>query len=144
MLIDAGTLADRISNAFWSDYSTMAVRTGPPGSGGAGLSILMLVDSANNYVATHCLCSVPLKDTPGVTMRRIRCTGQYTAGATFVELDNVQVPAENLVGEENKGMRYLMTSGFELTFTYCTDPTWRQTSTTSVCRSLSKPRDQLA
>jgi acyl-CoA dehydrogenase len=68
----------------------MAVRTGGPGAQG----ISMLV--------------VPLKTYPGVTMRRIRVSGQTSAGTTFIELDDVKVPVENLVGKENSGMLYVM------------------------------------
>jgi acyl-CoA dehydrogenase len=66
----------------------MAVRTGGPGPG--GLSMLV----------------VPLLDTPGVTMRRIRVGGQSAAGTTFIELDDVKVPVENLIGQEGMGMKY--------------------------------------
>ncbi|KAI5918097.1 putative acyl-CoA dehydrogenase [Camillea tinctor] len=83
-----------ITNGIWCDYATMAVRTGPPGSGAAGLSMLV----------------VPLKNHPGVRMRRLRVGGQPSAGTTFIELDEVRVPAENLLGEEGQGMRYAMTN----------------------------------
>lgn len=66
----------------------MAVRTGGPGP--TGLSMLV----------------VPLLNTPGVTMRRIRVGGQSAAGTTFIELDDVKVPAENLIGQEGMGMKY--------------------------------------
>jgi len=72
----------------------MAVRTGPPGSGAAGISILV----------------VPLKGHPGVTMRRLSVSGTASSGTTYIELDDVKVPIENLVGEENQGMRYIMTN----------------------------------
>ena len=49
---------------------------------------------------------VPLLDTPGVTMRRIRVGGQSAAGTTFIELDDVKVPIENLIGQEGMGMKY--------------------------------------
>jgi len=68
----------------------MAVRTGGPGAQG----ISMLV--------------VPLKNYPGVTMRRIQVGGQSSAGTTFIELDDVKVPTENLIGKENNGMLYVM------------------------------------
>lgn len=70
----------------------MAVRTGGPGA--SGLSMLV----------------VPLKGYPGVTMRRIKVAGQISAGTTFIELDDVKVPVENLIGEEGMGMRYIMTN----------------------------------
>ncbi|KAI1170633.1 putative acyl-CoA dehydrogenase [Nemania sp. FL0916] len=83
-----------ITNGIWADYSSMAVRTGPPGSGAAGLSMLV----------------VPLKNYPGVTMRRLKVGGQVSAGTTFIELDDVKVPVENLLGVEGHGMRYIMTN----------------------------------
>ncbi|PPJ55146.1 hypothetical protein CBER1_05433 [Cercospora berteroae] len=78
-----------ITNAIWSDYATMAVRTG--GKGAGGLSLLV----------------VPLK-TEGVDMRRLTVTGSKTGGTTFIELEDVKVPVENLLGEEGKGMFYVM------------------------------------
>jgi acyl-CoA dehydrogenase len=80
----------RITNGLWSDYASMAVRTGSPGA--QGLSMLV----------------VPLKNYPGVTMRRIRVGGQSSAGTTFIELDDVKVPVENLIGKEGSGMIYVM------------------------------------
>lgn len=73
-----------ITNGIWTDYATMAVRTGGEGSGAKGLSLLV----------------VPLKGYPGVTMRRLKVGGQVSAGTTFIELDDVKVPVENLIGEE--------------------------------------------
>ena len=70
----------------------MAVRTGGPGPG--GLSMLV----------------VPLKGYPGVSMRRLKVGGQISAGTTFIELDDVKVPVDNLIGEEGMGMRYIMTN----------------------------------
>ncbi|KAI9819981.1 MAG: hypothetical protein M1827_006551 [Pycnora praestabilis] len=81
-----------ITNGIWSDNSAMAVRTGGPGA--SGLSMLV----------------VPLKDYPGVTMRRLKVAGQISAGTTFIELDDVHVPIENLIGSEGMGMKYIMTN----------------------------------
>ncbi|KAL5450575.1 hypothetical protein PMIN07_000086 [Paraphaeosphaeria minitans] len=81
-----------ITNGIWSEYSSMAVRTGGPGP--TGLSMLV----------------VPLKGYPGVTMRRLKIGGQVSAGTTFIELDDVKVPVENLIGTEGAGMRYVMTN----------------------------------
>ncbi|KAK4636117.1 Acyl-CoA dehydrogenase apdG [Fulvia fulva] len=81
-----------ITNAYWSDNAAMAVRTGGPGPG--GLSMLV----------------VPLKGHKGVEMRRLKVQGQISAGTTFIELDDVEVPVENLIGEEGQGMRYIMTN----------------------------------
>ena len=68
----------------------MVVRTG--GKGASGISILM----------------VPLLNTEGVTMRPIHVSSQIFSGTTFIDLDDVKVPVENLVGEENQGMKYVM------------------------------------
>ena len=81
-----------ITNGIWADYSAMAVRTGGPGPG--GLSMIV----------------VPLKGYPGVDMRRLKVAGQIAAGTTFIELDEVKVPVENLIGTEGMGMRYVMTN----------------------------------
>lgn len=78
-----------ITNGIWSDYSSMAVRTDGPGPG--GLSMLV----------------VPLKGYPGVTMRRLKVGGMITGGTTYIELDDVKVPVENLIGEEGMGMKYM-------------------------------------
>lgn len=69
----------------------MAVRTGGPGPG--GLSLLV----------------VPLK-AEGVDMRKIRVQGPATSGTTYIELDQVKVPVENLIGKEGMGMNYVMVS----------------------------------
>lgn len=70
----------------------MAVRTG--GLGPSGLSVLV----------------VPLKNYPGVTMRRLNVAGQKAGGTTYIELDDVTVPVSNLVGREGEGMRIIMTN----------------------------------
>lgn len=91
-LLLALTLVHRITNGVWSDCATMAVRTS--GLGASGLSLLI----------------VPLKDYSGVSMRRLKVAGQISAGTTFIELDDVKVPVENLIGTEGMGMRYVMTN----------------------------------
>lgn len=72
----------------------MAVRTGPPGSSSSGISLLV----------------VPLLDTPGVSMRRLKVSGQISAGTTYITLEDVRVPVSHLIGAENHGMRYIMTN----------------------------------
>lgn len=81
-----------ITNGIWSRYASMAVRTGGPGAGGLSMVV------------------VPLKGYLGVDMRRLKVQGQISAGTTFIELDDVEVPVENLIGEEGMGMRYIMTN----------------------------------
>lgn len=81
-----------ITNGIWSEYAAMAVRTGGPGA--AGLSMIVC----------------PLKGAKGVEMRRLKVSGQISAGTTYIDLDDVEVPVENLIGEEGMGMRYIMTN----------------------------------
>ncbi|KAJ4296642.1 hypothetical protein N0V90_006690 [Kalmusia sp. IMI 367209] len=81
-----------ITNGIWAEYSSMAVRTGGPGP--SGLSMLV----------------VPLKGYPGVSMRRLKVGGLSSSGTTFIELDDVKVPVENLIGREGMGMKYIMTN----------------------------------
>jgi acyl-CoA dehydrogenase len=81
-----------ITNGMMADYASMAVRTGEESSGGKGISLIL----------------VPLKDHPGVTRRRLKVAGQIVAGTSFIELDDVRVPRENLIGRENEGMKYIM------------------------------------
>lgn len=80
-----------ISNGMMCDFAVTAVRTGSDSSGAEGLSLLL----------------VPL-ESPGVTRRRLKVGGQISAGTTYIELDQVKVPRENLVGEEGHGMKYIM------------------------------------
>ena len=79
-----------ITNGIWSDWASMLVRTG--GTGPQGLSVLL----------------VPLKGTNGVNLRRLHMTGAHSSGTTSIELDDVKVPTENILGKEGEGMKYIM------------------------------------
>lgn len=78
-----------ITGAPWATHMTTAVRTGGPGA--KGISVLVIPTSS-----------------PGLSMRRIANSGQKAGGASLVELDDVQVPVENLLGPENEGFRVIM------------------------------------
>ncbi|KZV99043.1 acyl-CoA dehydrogenase [Exidia glandulosa HHB12029] len=80
-----------ITHGLWADYMTTAVRTGAPSSGAKGLSFLL----------------IPLK-APGVRRRRLRISGLHASGSTLVTLDNVRVPAENLLGKPGSGFAMIM------------------------------------
>jgi len=80
-----------ITNGIWADYCTAAVRTGGPGQ--RGISLLI----------------IPLK-AKGVIRRRMENSGVHASGSTFIEFDDVEVPVENLIGKENHGFRYIMSS----------------------------------
>lgn len=72
-------------------HMTTAVRTGGPGM--SGISVIV----------------IPV-NSKGFTWRRIPNSGQNGGGASFVEMDNVEVPVENLLGKENEGFRIIMTN----------------------------------
>ncbi|KAL1847790.1 hypothetical protein Plec18167_002522 [Paecilomyces lecythidis] len=80
-----------ITGAPWATHMTTAVRTGPEGSGLQGISVLV----------------IPL-DSKGVTRQKIFNSGQNAGGSSFVDLEDVQVPVENLIGKENKGFWIIM------------------------------------
>ncbi|KAI1349282.1 acyl-CoA dehydrogenase [Xylaria sp. FL0043] len=78
-----------ITGSPWATHMTTAVRTGGPGA--AGISLLV----------------IPLS-LPGVSVEKIQNSGQSAGGASWVRMDNVQVPADHLIGIENAGFRYVM------------------------------------
>ncbi|PGG97631.1 hypothetical protein AJ79_09141 [Helicocarpus griseus UAMH5409] len=80
-----------ITNGIWADYCTAAVRTGGPGRKGISLLIIPLT-------------------VKGVTRRRMENSGVNASGSTFIEFDDVEVPAENLIGTENHGFKYIMSN----------------------------------
>lgn len=79
-----------ITNGVWSDYFTVAVRTGGPGM--SGISVLLIERSQ------------------GVTTREMDCQGVHGSGTTFVTFEDVKVPVENLIGKENAGFKVIMTN----------------------------------
>eukprot|EP00931_Biecheleriopsis_adriatica_P069179 TRINITY_DN43055_c0_g1_i1.p1 TRINITY_DN43055_c0_g1~~TRINITY_DN43055_c0_g1_i1.p1 ORF type:complete len:434 (+),score=81.03 TRINITY_DN43055_c0_g1_i1:58-1359(+) len=78
-----------ITGGNMAHFFTLACRTGGPG--GKGLSLL-LVD----------------RNTPGINIRKMKTQFDTCQGTTFITFDNVKVPAENLIGEEGQGFRYLL------------------------------------
>jgi len=78
-----------ITNGVWADYFTVAVRTGGPGMG--GVSLLLIERSM-----------------PGVTTRQMSCSGVWASGTTYITFEDVKVPAENLIGKEDNGFKYIM------------------------------------
>lgn len=80
-----------ITNGVFADYFTVAVRTGPPGSGMGGISFLLLE-----------------KTMPGIKTRRMDMQGVWASGTTYITFEDVRVPVENLIGEENHGFKYIM------------------------------------
>ncbi|KAJ3119584.1 hypothetical protein HK098_005320 [Nowakowskiella sp. JEL0407] len=78
-----------ITNGIFSDYFTVACRTGGPGMNGISL---LLVE----------------KNMPGVSTRHMPCMGVWASGTSFVTFEDVKVPVENLIGKENKGFKVIM------------------------------------
>jgi len=78
-----------ITNGIWADFFTVAVRTG--GSGMGGISLMVIE-----------------KSMPGVECKRMDCMGVWASGTSFVTFDDVKVPVENLIGQENQGFKYIM------------------------------------
>lgn len=78
-----------ITNGVFADFFTVAVRTGGPGQG--GISLLLLE-----------------RGMPGITTRQMKCSGVWPSGTTYITFEDVKVPVENLIGEENQGFKYIM------------------------------------
>lgn len=78
-----------ITNGIFADYFTVAVRTGGPGMN--GLSLLLIE-----------------RTFPGINTRQMKCSGVWCSGTTYITFDNVKVPKENLIGQENKGFKYIV------------------------------------
>jgi len=78
-----------ISNGVLSDYIVAAVRTGGPGAKGVSM---IIID----------------RDTPGVSATKLKKLGWHASDTGEIAFDNVRVPVENLLGEENKGFFYIM------------------------------------
>ncbi len=79
-----------ITSGVRADFVTTAVRTG--GDGHAGISLLVID-----------------KETPGFTVSKsLRKMGWHCSDTAELAFDEVRVPAENLVGEENGGFYLVM------------------------------------
>eukprot|EP00472_Partenskyella_glossopodia_P001488 CAMPEP_0197530298 /NCGR_PEP_ID=MMETSP1318-20131121/31384_1 /TAXON_ID=552666 /ORGANISM="Partenskyella glossopodia, Strain RCC365" /LENGTH=539 /DNA_ID=CAMNT_0043086059 /DNA_START=53 /DNA_END=1669 /DNA_ORIENTATION=+ len=78
-----------ITNGIWSDYFTVAVRTGGPGARGISM---VLVE----------------RERPGVSCRHMKCMGMWPSGTTYITFEDVKVPVSNLIGVENQGFKQIM------------------------------------
>ncbi|KAH6889855.1 acyl-CoA dehydrogenase domain-containing protein [Thelonectria olida] len=86
------------------------------GSDLASLKTTARKTSDGKSYITHDNCSsgvsvlvIPL-DLPGISRRKIKNSGFNAGESTWVTHDNVVVPAENLIGDENRGLPCLMTN----------------------------------
>ncbi|GAA5879772.1 hypothetical protein JCM8547_007574 [Rhodosporidiobolus lusitaniae] len=81
-----------ITNGVYSNFFTTAVRTSHKPGDHAGISLLLIPNG------------------PGVMRRKMGMSGQHCAGTTFLTFEDVVVPRENLIGEEGKGFKYIMSN----------------------------------
>ena len=79
-----------ITNGVYSDYLVVAAKTSPE-LGGKGMSIF-IID----------------RDTPGVSATKLDKLGWRASDTGEIAFDNVKIPLENLMGEENAGFGYIM------------------------------------
>ncbi|SKB60798.1 hypothetical protein SAMN05660776_2069 [Salegentibacter holothuriorum] len=79
-----------ITNGVYSDYLVVAAKTDPD-KGNKGMSIF-IVD----------------RDTAGISASKLDKLGWRASDTAELAFDNVEIPAENLMGEEGKGFSYIM------------------------------------
>ena len=79
-----------ITNGVYSDYLVIAAKTDPD-KGNKGMSIF-IVD----------------RDTPGISASKLDKLGWRASDTAELAFDDVEIPAENLMGEEGKGFSYIM------------------------------------
>jgi len=79
-----------ITNGVYSDYLVVAAKTSPE-LGGKGISIFVID-----------------RDAPGISSTKLDKLGWRASDTAEIAFDNVIIPAENLMGEENMGFPYIM------------------------------------
>lgn len=79
-----------ITNGIYADYFVVAAKT-DPSKKAKGMSIF-LVD----------------RNTPGISASKLNKLGWRASDTAELAFDNVEIPAENLMGEENLGFSYIM------------------------------------
>lgn len=78
-----------ITSGMRADYTTVAVRTGGPGQ--SGVSLLLIE-----------------RDRAGFSRTELKKMGWWCSDTATLHFDDVRVPVENLIGEENRGFRAIM------------------------------------
>lgn len=74
-------------------HALCAARTGPPGAKGLTVFILDM-------------------KMPGIQGKKMYNSGVSSSGSTFIDLQDVVVPVENILGKENQGFEIIMSSMF--------------------------------
>ncbi|KAJ5372476.1 hypothetical protein N7517_004482 [Penicillium concentricum] len=72
-------------------HALCAARTGPPGAKGITVFILDM-------------------KMPGITGKKMYNSGVSSSGSTFIDLQDVVVPVENILGKENQGFEIIMST----------------------------------
>mmetsp|Transcript_93308 Transcript_93308/g.237458 ORF Transcript_93308/g.237458 Transcript_93308/m.237458 type:complete len:453 (+) Transcript_93308:115-1473(+) len=91
-----------ITNGIFADFFTVAVRTGSAKDGMKGLSLLLVE-----------------KTMPGVKTRKMKCSGVWSSGTTYITFEDVKVPVGNLIGKENQGFKMIMNNFNHERFAIC-------------------------
>jgi alkylation response protein AidB-like acyl-CoA dehydrogenase len=89
-----------ITNGVFADYFTVLCRTG--GKGMKGLSMLLVE-----------------KNMEGVNTRKMKCSGVWSSGTTYITFEDVKVPKGNLIGKEGKGFKIAMANFNHERFALC-------------------------
>ncbi len=84
-----------ITNGVYGDFIVTVVKTNPD-AGAAGISLLVIDRNAK-----------------GVSARKLKKLGWHASDTAELSFDNVEVPIENLIGQEGYGFYYLM-NGLQL------------------------------
>ncbi len=79
-----------ITNGIYSDYLVVAAKTSPE-KGGKGMSIFLMD-----------------RDTPGISATKLDKLGWRASDTAEIAFDNVEIPASNLMGDEDQGFNYIM------------------------------------
>jgi len=48
------------------------------------------------------------KGMEGLSCKKMKCTGSWASGTTYINFEDVKVPRSNILGEENKGFKLMM------------------------------------
>jgi len=56
---------------------------------------------------------------PGLTTRKMKCSGVWSSGTTYITFEDVKVPKGNLLGKENSGFKYIMENFNHERFSIC-------------------------
>lgn len=83
-----------ITSGVRADWITTAVRTGEPGSKGAGGVSMLLIPG----------------DAPGVSRSPLQKMGWHCSDTAHIRCDGVRVPAANLLGREGDGFKIIMSN----------------------------------